>query len=53
MDRGRFGSTQPYTKNRRQLWNIESRRNSLVQRGTHQLVIQYQMLISENVQITI
>ena len=40
---------QPYTKNHTQVRKAESRRNYLPQGRAHQFVIQYQMLLSENV----
>jgi hypothetical protein len=48
MDKSPF-----YTMNCRQLGNAESERNSLSQRRAHQLVIQYQTVSPENIQISI
>jgi hypothetical protein len=45
MDAGR---SQPSSKNYRQLKIDEGRKNALPQRGAHLLVIQHQMLSSEN-----
>ena len=46
LDRGEAHKT--YMKNYRLLKNPESRRNSLLQGRAHQLVIQYQIVSTEN-----
>lgn len=48
-DREKSKWSQLYTKNDRQLRDAEGRRNSLPQKRAHQLVIQHQMVSTENV----
>ena len=48
VDRWKTTQPQPYTKNYRQLRNVESGRHSLPEERAHQLVIQYQMVSPAN-----
>jgi hypothetical protein len=52
-DRGKAVRPKSYTKNYRKIRNADRDRSTLPQEGAHQLVIQHQMAIPENIQVTL